>query len=185
MSETSNEHKERAPKHVRFALLTISTSRYHKKMKGEPLQNVSADLAAGILKTSGHEVTVREVISDDANMIGESLRQLISDSRVDAVVSMGGTGITSTDITIETVAPLLEKELDGFGEAFRRLSYDQIGTSAILTRCTAGLIHRKGVFCLPGSPQAVETALKELIVPEVGHILAHAQQQMTRNTETV
>lgn len=183
MSETSNEHKERALKHVRFALLTISTSRYYKKMKGEPIYDVSADIAADILKKSGHKVTVREVVSDDPNMIGGSLRKLISDSRVDAVVSIGGTGITSTDVTIETVAPMLEKELNGFGEAFRRFSYDKIGTSAILTRCTAGLISRKGVFCLPGSPQAVETALKDLIVPEVGHILAHAQQQTTKNNK--
>ena len=176
MSETSREHKEKAPKHVRFALLTISTSRYNLKLKGERFTDASADLAANILTASGHEVTIREIISDDAGMIRESFGRLVSDVRVEAVVSMGGTGITPTDVTIETVTPLLEKELEGFGEAFRRLSYDQIGTAAILTRCAAGVIRGRAVFCLPGSPQAVETALKELIVPEVGHILAHARQ---------
>jgi len=176
LSETSREHKEKAPRHVRFALLTISTSRYNLKRKGEPFTDASADLAARILTASGHTVTVREVVSDDAEMIRESLDQLTSDPQVESAISVGGTGITPTDVTIETVTPLLEKELEGFGEAFRRLSYDQIGTAAILTRCTAGVIRGRAVFCLPGSPQAVEMALKELIVPEVGHILVHARR---------
>lgn len=176
MSESSREHKEKAPKHIHFALLTISTSRYNLKVKGEPFTDASADLATRILTASGHTVIIRDVVSDDAGMIRESLDQLTLDVRVEAVVSMGGTGITPTDITIETVTPLLEKELEGFGEAFRRLSYDQIGTAAILTRCTAGVIRGRAVFCLPGSPQAVETALRELVIPEVGHILAHARQ---------
>jgi len=176
LSETSREHKEKAPKHVRFALLTISTSRYSLKQRGESFTDASADLAQRILTASGHDVTFRETISDDAEIIRESLARLTSDTKVDAVVSMGGTGITPTDVTIETVTPLLEKELEGFGEAFRRLSFDQIGTASILTRCTAGIMRGRAVFCLPGSPQAVETALKELIVPEVGHILAHARQ---------
>jgi len=176
LSETSREHKEKAPKHVRFALLTISTSRYNLKVKGELFTDASADLAARILTDSGHEVAIREVVSDDAEMIRGSLGRLTSDVQVGAVVSMGGTGIAPTDVTIETVTPLLEKELEGFGEAFRRLSYDQIGTAAVLTRCTAGVIRGRAVFCLPGSPQAVETALKELIIPEVGHILAHVRQ---------
>jgi len=176
LSETSREHKEKAPRYVRFALLTISTSRYNLKQKGESFTDASADLASRILRSSGHEVTVKEVVSDDAEMIRESLERLVSDVQVEAIISMGGTGITPTDVTIETVTPLLEKELEGFGEAFRRLSYGQIGTAAILTRCTAGVIRGRAVFCLPGSPQAVETALKELIVPEVGHILAHIRQ---------
>lgn len=176
MSETSREHKEKAPRHVRFALLTISTSRYNLKQKGEPYTDASADLATRILAASGHEVIVKETISDDAEIIRESLDRLSSDVRVEAVVSMGGTGITPTDVTIETVTPMLEKQLEGFGEAFRRLSHDRIGTAAILTRSTAGIMRGRAVFCLPGSPQAVETALRELIVPEVGHILAHARQ---------
>ena len=176
MSETSREHKERAPRRVRFALLTISTSRYNQKQQGEPFTDISADTATDILTGAGHEVVAKDVISDDAEMIRASLGRFISDSRVEAVVSMGGTGITSTDVTIETVTPLLEKQLEGFGEAFRRLSYDQIGTAAILTRCTAGLAKGKAVFCLPGSPQAVELAVGALIVPEAGHILAHARQ---------
>jgi molybdenum cofactor biosynthesis protein B len=101
--------------------------------------------------------------------------RLTSDALVEAVVSLGGTGITISDVTIETVRPMLDKELEGFGEAFRRLSYDQIGTAAILTRSTAGVIGGKAIFCLPGSPNAVETAIKALILPEIGHILAHAR----------
>lgn len=176
MSETSREHKENAPQHVAFALITVSTSRYLNKMKGIIFTDTSADTAFNILKLSGHNVVVREVILDDAEMIRETIQKFVSDDGVDVVVTMGGTGISPTDVTIETVVPLLQKELEGFGEAFRRISYDQIGTATILTRCTAGLMKDKAVFCLPGSPQAVETAFKELIVPEVGHILAHARQ---------
>lgn len=176
MSNTSQEHKARAPQHVSFAIVTISTSRYYKKVKGEPFTDVSADLAKKILAASGHDITVKEVVSDEAKMIRECLERLCLDTRIEAVVSMGGTGIAPTDITIETISPLFDKELEGFGEVFRRLSYDQIGTAAILTRCTAGTIHGRAVFCLPGSPHAVETALRTLIVPEIGHILAHPRQ---------
>ena len=176
MSETSREHKESALRHVRFALLTVSTSRYNQKVKNLPFTDASAELATRILTDAGHSVTARDTVSDDAAMIREALTWFTSDPRVQAVVSMGGTGITVTDLTIETVRPMLDKELEGFGESFRRLSFDQIGTAAILTRCTAGVMKGKAVFCLPGSPQAVETAVKELIVPEVGHILAHARQ---------
>lgn len=175
MSETSQEHKEKALKQVRFGLLTISTSRYDKKNRGEPFTDASAELAEKILTASGHKVVLRKVISDDSEMIQEGICQLVSDHSVDAVLGMGGTGITPTDVTVETVVPLFEKGFEGFGEAFRRISYDEIGGAAIVSRCTAGIMRGKVVFCLPGSPQAVETALKKLIIPEVGHILVHAR----------
>lgn len=176
MSESSREHKENAPKRVRVALVTISTSRYNQKAKGIAFADASADVATHVLTEAGHTITLREVISDDASMIRESVARLTSDARVEAIVNMGGTGIAPSDVTIETVRPMLEKELEGFGEAFRRLSYDQIGTAAILTRSTAGIIGGKAIFCLPGSPNAVETAVKALILPEMGHILAHARR---------
>lgn len=158
-----------------MALVTISTSRYDQKVRGIAFADASADVAANALTEAGHTITRREVISDDASMIRESVARLTSDALVEAVVSLGGTGITISDVTIETVRPMLDKELEGFGEAFRRLSYDQIGTAAILTRSTAGVIGGKAIFCLPGSPNAVETAIKALILPEIGHILAHAR----------
>jgi len=169
------EHKKSAPLHVNFALLTISTSRYTQRKQGEPFTDASADLATRLLIDSGHIAAVREVISDDSVMIRGSLARLVADPRVEAVITLGGTGITRTDVTVETVMPILEKELPGFGELFRRISYDQIGSAAVLSRCTAGVIKGKAVFCIPGSPQAVETALKMLIIPEVCHMLKHVR----------
>jgi molybdenum cofactor biosynthesis protein B len=95
---------------------------------------------------------------------------------VDAAIFCGGTGITSTDITIETVTPFLEKILHGFGEIFRRLSYDEIGSSAVLSRALAGVAKGKAVFCIPGSPNAVRLSLEKLILPETGHIVRHARE---------
>jgi molybdenum cofactor biosynthesis protein B len=180
LSKTSQEHEEKALKQVRFGLLTISTSRYDKKKRGAPFTDASAEVAERILTASGHKVVIRKVVSDDSEMIQEGICQMVSVCEVDAVLGMGGTGITPTDVTVETVAPLFEKELQGFGEAFRRISYDEIGGAAIVSRCIAGIMRGKVVFCLPGSPQAVETALEKLIVPEVGHILVHARAQDSR-----
>jgi len=176
MSETSKEHRKRAPRQVNFAILTISTSRYTKKEKGQDFTDPSADLASGLLASAGHLVIEKELVSDDLKMLRSSLTHLSENPLVQSIITLGGTGITPTDVTIEAVSPLFDKELPGFGEIFRRLSYDQIGTATILTRCTAGLIRGKCVFCLPGSPQAVETALKALVIPEIGHILAHARE---------
>jgi molybdenum cofactor biosynthesis protein B len=145
------------------------------KKEGKPYTDESAELASRLLLESGHKVVYMILVSDDALMIRESLTTLLENPDVEAVISCGGTGITCSDITIETVSPILEKELPGFGEIFRRISYDLIGSSAILTRCIAGTVKGKAVFCLPGSPQAVEIALRTLIIPEVGHILAHAR----------
>ena len=175
MSETSKEHKKTAPRQVNFAIVTVSTSRYAKNESGQTYTDASADLASNLLKAAGHFVLSKRLVSDDLPMIRSSLTQLVEDPQIQAILTFGGTGVTPTDVTIESVLPLIEKELPGFGEIFRRLSYDQIGTAAILTRCTAGLIRGKCVFCIPGSPQAVETALTTLIIPEIGHVLAHAR----------
>ncbi len=174
MSETSREHKKTAPKQVRFAILTVSTSRHERRERGETYTDISTNLATRLLTTVGHQIVSKRLVSDDLTMIQTSLSQLLEDPQTQVIVTLGGTGITPTDVTIESVQPMIEKELPGFGEIFRRLSYDQIGTAAILTRCTAGLVRGKCVFCIPGSPQAVETALTALVIPEIGHILAHA-----------
>ena len=176
MSETSKEHKKTSPRQVNFAILTVSTSRYTKREKGQAFTDVSGDVASSLLMAAGHLIVERELVSDDLEMLRSNLAHLSEKPLVQSIITLGGTGITPTDVTIEAISPLFDKELLGFGEIFRRLSYDQIGTATILTRCTAGLIGGKCVFCLPGSPQAVETALKALVIPEIGHILAHARE---------
>jgi molybdenum cofactor biosynthesis protein B len=116
-------------------------------------------------------------VPDDRSLIERSVRRALRSRRVDAVITCGGTGIGPTDVTIETVQPLLEKELHGFGEIFRRLSYEEIGSAAILTRAIAGVSKGKAVFCIPGSPHAVSLAVEKLILPEAGHIIKHARER--------
>lgn len=176
MSESTAEHRAKAPVHLNFALITISTSRYERIRAGKSVENPSGDRATRLLEAAGHKVIYYDIISDNAELIRKSLEKVIGMSSVDLVVTCGGTGITLTDVTIETVTPLLEKDLPGFGELFRKLSYEKIGSAAIITRATAGLVKGKAVFCLPGSPQAVEMALTSLIIPEAGHVVKHARE---------
>ena len=100
----------------------------------------------------------------------------MSDSRAQVIITTGGTGITSRDGTFEAIDQLLEKRLDGFGELFRMLSFDEIGASAMMSRATAGTVSRKAIFVLPGSPDAVRLAMTRLILPELGHVV----QQLNR-----
>jgi len=118
-------------------------------------------------KRAKHDA-ILELVDDDKQMIRlHALRSLFEES-ADAVILMGGTGLAPRDVTIEAIAPLLEKTLDGFGEVFRRLSYDSIGSPAVMTRCIAGVIGSKPIFCLPGSPDAVSLGV-ELILKELPH----------------
>jgi molybdenum cofactor biosynthesis protein B len=109
----------------------------------------------------------------------DKLRSIIEEqlaSQVDLILTTGGTGLSQRDRTIETVSPVLEKILPGFGEIFRALSYQQIGPAAFLSRALLGLVRGKVVVCLPGSPQAVELALQELIIPEIKHLIWEARK---------
>ena len=175
MSEVTRRHREKAPTRLGFAVIVCSTSRYQKLMAGEKVEDKSGDLIAGLLEQHGHTVIFRRVIPDDESVIEKSLKEALRLQNVDAVILCGGTGISPTDVTIETVKPLLEKELHGFGEIFRWLSYQAIGSAAVMTRAVAGVVEGKAVFCIPGSPQAVRLCLEKLILPEVGHIVFHAR----------
>jgi len=176
MSETTNKHKAEAPKRLRFGIITCSTSRYNQIKKGEKAQDLSGDLIESILRKAQHTVLLRRIVSDDKNMIAESIKDAMSRADLDAVIFCGGTGIAPSDVTIETVTPFLDKTLPGFGEIFRRLSYDEIGSAAILSRAIAGITRGKAVFCIPGSPSAVQLCLSKLILTEVGHLIKHARE---------
>ncbi|MBS7643443.1 MogA/MoaB family molybdenum cofactor biosynthesis protein [Candidatus Bathyarchaeota archaeon] len=171
------KHKIEAPAKLNFAIITCSTSRHQRLQQGESASDPSGDIIVKLLDQAGHKVAFRRIVPDDRALITEAVKDALSRKEIDAVITCGGTGIAPTDITVETVRELLEKELPGFGEILRRISYDQIGSSAVLTRALAGTIEGKAVFCLPGSPQAVETALKYLIIPESGHIIKHAREK--------
>jgi molybdenum cofactor biosynthesis protein B len=176
VSESAKRHKAEAPKRLRFGIFTCSTSRYQKTKKGEQAEDVSGDLIEDFLKKAGHKIVFRKLIPDDKSLIEEGVRQALASADLDAVVFCGGTGIAPSDITIETVSPFLEKALPGFGEIFRRLSFDMIGSAAVLSRAIAGVAKGKAFFCIPGSPDAVRLCFERLILPEAAHIVKHARE---------
>jgi molybdenum cofactor biosynthesis protein B len=176
MSETAKKHKAEAPRKLKFAVFIVSTSRYEQSKKGERVTDASGDLISTLLENAGQAVSFRKTIPDDPAQIMEAVKYVKDRSDVDAAIFCGGTGITHSDVTIETVSPLMEKILPGFGEIFRRLSYDHIGSSAVLSRAVAGVARGKAFFCTPGSPDAARLCLEKLILPEARHIVKHARE---------
>ena len=175
MSETTTRHKAEAPKSLNFAVIVCSSSRYEHFKETNHLDDPSGDLIVKILVENGHRVTMRRIIPDDKGMIQHAIMRAIKSRKVDAIITCGGTGISPRDVTIEAVKPLLEKELEGFGEVFRFLSYGEIGSAAILTRALAGVSKGKAIFCIPGSPGAAKTGAA-IIAEEAAHIIKHLRQ---------
>ncbi|MBN1357790.1 molybdenum cofactor biosynthesis protein MoaB [Candidatus Bathyarchaeota archaeon] len=176
MSESTKKHKATAPKQLSFAVFVCSTSRYQEAQKREKTADVSGDTIESSLKNAGHKVLSRKIIADDKSMIREAVHSVLTSAELDAAVFCGGTGIAQKDITIETVSPFFEKTLPGFGEIFRRLSYDKIGSAAIMSRAVAGVAKGKVLFCIPGSPDAVRVSVETLILPETSHIVRHIRE---------
>ena len=176
MSETAAEHKAEAPKHLSFAVIICSSSRYKEFSETGRLNDPSGNLIVEILQENGHRISMRRIVSDDKTQIQRILMRALKSRKTDVIITSGGTGISPQDVTIEAVQPLLDKEIPGFGEIFRILSYEKIGSAAVLTRALAGVAKGKVIFCLPGSPQSVSLALEKLIIPEVGHIIKHARE---------
>jgi molybdenum cofactor biosynthesis protein B len=176
VSETEKKHKATAPKQLKFAVFVCSTSRYQQLQKGEEIDDVSGETIKALLKNAGHLVLSKQIIADDKGMIEEAADSVLGSAELDAAIFCGGTGIAPKDITIETVQPLLEKTLPGFGEIFRRLSYDKVGSAAVMSRAVAGVAKGKALFCIPGSPDAVRVSVEMLILPEAPHIVRHARE---------
>lgn len=149
------------------AVITVSTSR-----------TVDEDVSGAVIKelseTADIPVTYYRVVPDDITAIRRALQEALP--MATCVIINGGTGITHDDCTIEAVAPLFEKTLDGFGEIFRMLSYEDVGTRVLLSRAAAGIIDQRAVFCIPGSTAAVRLAMVKLILPEMRHIVTHASK---------
>ena len=178
MSESSHKHKTQAPQKINFTVIVSSSSRYLKLKAREPFTDHSGDLIVELVKNAGHSIVSRDILPDDRGLLGKYVGNAIGSEDVDTIIVCGGTGVSLTDVTIETVRPLLIKTLPGFGELFRKLSYDEIGSAAIMTRALAGVTDQgKAVFCIPGSPQAVKLVMTKLILPETGHILKHAKEK--------
>jgi molybdenum cofactor biosynthesis protein B len=164
LSESVHKHKESAPETVRVAILTISDTR-------TPETDTGGDVAQELLEGAGQEVVERRIVRDEVSGIRNSFIDLLARSDVDAVVATGGTGISGRDTTYEVVERMVEKRLDGFGEIFRMLSYEEIGSAAIMSRALAGSVGSKFVASLPGSRNAVRLAVEKLLVPELSHIV--------------
>ena len=178
MSESSGRHKSEAPKKLNFAVIVSSSSRYQKFKAREQFTDPSGDLIVELVKGAGFGVASKEILPDDRVMLGKYVGNAIGSEDVDAIIVCGGTGVSLTDITIETLRPLMVKTLPGFGELFRKLSYDEIGSAAIMTRALAGVTDQgKVIFCIPGSLNAVKLVMTKLILPETGHILKHAREK--------
>ncbi len=177
MSETSKEHKAKAAKKLNFGIYICSTSRYQQIEQGETdVSDVGGDTLVELLKNAGHNVEFKKIVADDETMIQDAVMFVLGLPDLDAAIFSGGTGIAPKDITIETVTPFFEKTLPGFGEFFRRISYDKRGSAAVLSRAVAGVAKGKALFCIPGSPDAVRISVEMLILPEAPHIVKHARE---------
>jgi molybdenum cofactor biosynthesis protein B len=163
------EHKRLAPDRVRCFVLTVSDTRTEATDTGG---QAIADLLIG----AGHEVIGRLIVRDDAPQVRAVVEEQLAAPAVDVVITTGGTGITSRDSTYEAVESLLEKRLDGFGELFRMISYEQIGAAAMMSRATAGLARKRIIVSLPGSEAAVRLAMEKLLVPELTHMVQQARR---------
>ena len=177
MSESSRKHKAEAPTRLGFAIIVVSTSRFEALKLTKHVDDPSGDLIAQLLEKAGHKIAYRVLIPDDRGLIGQKMSEALGLKEVDAIITCGGTGIAPSDVTIETVRPMLSKTLPGFGELFRKLSFEEIGSATLLSRAIAGVADGKAVFCLPGSPHAVRLCVEKLILPEAGHIVKHAREK--------
>ncbi len=161
------EHRHGAPRSVKIAILTVSTTR-------DLASDESGRWMAACATGQGHQVVAHQVVTDDADAIRQALMDIIADPSPQAVIVTGGTGITPGDVTIEAIKPLFAKELTAFGILFTQLSYNEIDSAAILSRACAGLIGKALVFCIPGSLNACKLACNKLILPELGHLIRHS-----------
>jgi len=165
-----HEHKKNAPKSVTIAILTVSTTRtLDIDESGQWIENQALQ--------AGHVLGCRELVSDDADAITATVSNIVRDVRPQFLLITGGTGMTAEDVTIESLRPMIQKELTAFGPLFAQLSYGEIGSAALLSRAMAGVVDNTVVFCLPGSLNACRLACNALIFPEFGHLAHHTQKR--------
>jgi molybdenum cofactor biosynthesis protein B len=164
---SADEHRRQAPTSVHCFVVTVSDTRTEAT-------DSSGRLIADLLRAAGHEVSGRAIVKDDVSLVRSTIERQLARAEVQVVITTGGTGISSRDTTFEAVDALLEKRLEGFGELFRMLSFQEIGAAAMLTRATAGLTAGRIIIALPGSEPAVRLAMEKLLLPELGHLVQQA-----------
>ena len=161
------EHKEKAPRSVSCAVLIISDTRTEQ-------DDESGGLIKQRLGQNGHQVVAYSIVRNDAGAIKGKIDELLRREGLQVIITSGGTGVSHRDITVETIFPMLEKRLDGFGELFRFLSYQEIGAASMMSRAVAGVVGGKVILCMPGSLGAVTLAMDKIILPEIGHMVREA-----------
>lgn len=145
---------------VKIAILTVSDSRTEAN-------DTSGDALVERLTAAGHTLVERKIVADDRYQLRAVVSRWIADIAVDVIISTGGTGLTGRDITPEAIQPLFDKEIEGMGELFRLVSYEEIGTSTIASRCIGGVANGTFIFCLPGSTGACRTGWDKVIAPQL------------------
>ena len=161
------EHREQAPRSLSLAVITVSDTR-------TPETDECGKLIGDLCRAAGHSVADWRVVPDEPDLVRAELAAALGRADVQAVLMNGGTGISARDRTFEAIAGALDRRIDGFGELFRALSFQEIGAAAMLSRAVAGLCSGKPVFSMPGSPAAARLAMEKLILPELGHVVAEA-----------
>jgi molybdenum cofactor biosynthesis protein B len=163
-AEGTDAHRAAAPESVRCAVLTISDTR-------TPDTDTSGGLIQDTLRLAGHKVVEYRIVPDEPGRIREVIAAWVAHDDVQAILSNGGTGIAARDTTYDAIAGMLDKRIDGFGELFRMLSWEEVGAAAMLSRAVAGVAGGTLIVAMPGSTKAVRLALTKLIVPELGHLV--------------
>ena len=157
-------HRRMAPTAVRCVVVTVSDTRTLETDRG-------GQLVVELLQKAGHQVIERTIVPDDIEQIRAKVNAVLQAGMAQVILLTGGTGLSARDQTVEALRPLTTKEIPGFGELFRILSFQEIGPAAMLSRAFAGVMGKVAIFALPGSPAAVQLALEKLILPELGHLL--------------
>ncbi len=172
-SEHDHDHHHHDIDELGFAVVTVSSSRRIDD------DDTSGDAIIELVEDAGHAVAVRELVNDDYDSLQDTIDRLANRGDTDCIVTTGGTGVTPDDVTIEAARPLFDKRLPGFGELFRSLSREEIGTRVVGTRATAGIADGVPAFCLPGSENAVRLGTREIIVEEAPHLAGLAKRDET------
>ncbi|WP_339229661.1 MogA/MoaB family molybdenum cofactor biosynthesis protein [Oceanobacillus sp. FSL K6-2867] len=165
-------HRKGAARNISIAVVTVSDTRTEDTDK-------SGKKIMELLKEANHQVALYKIILDEREEIRMTVEKAIYSNKIDAVIVNGGTGISYRDVTIESIEPLFDKHLPGFGELFRHFSYQyDIGTASILSRATCGVANHCLIFSIPGSTGAVTLAMERLILPEIGHMVKEIKKDL-------
>lgn len=168
LNKSHEQHRQQAPDSVSCAIVTVSDTR-------TPVTDKSGQLIEEMLGNAGHRVAAREIVPDEPAQIAEQVEGYVERAEIDCILITGGTGITARDQTPEAIRDLLTKELPGYGELLRMLSYQEIGSATILSRALGGLVGQTVVLTMPGSSAAVRLAMQQIILPELGHLVSMAK----------